>query len=459
VRFSIFVSSLLITGILLTLLPLPGAAQTVTKSAGVQVNVQKGTAASVAPGATDKRSQGIALYNAKDYRGAAAALDDYLTVNNRDPYAAYYAALANQQTGNSAKSRLLYRQVYQLSPNSQIGGYAKSILLKLDPSFAATVSAASSATASAGGGDSSAVSAQGAEDIARAIIKNNTVAAQPDDDAFDPSMPSECRIHFNRSPHGITLDVFINNRPIAMKFDTGAPSIVLGKNHLATMGIPEPTGPPAGVTGGSSSAETVPFWIIRGSVKVGNIEQRNVPIKVMQYNSAEPLLGQTFFAKYVYTIDDKGEQISFKQKAVAARDTQGGGSVSVPFKFRAAGSRVMVDVEVNGKPFPMIFDTGNTGSACTFMSEGQARRAGITMPTEYEIRQFIGVNGTGSAKCFRIPRLKLGPIEQNNVMVAVNQDIPDSPTGMVDPLLGQAFWQEYQYTIDMPHKLIHFIRR
>lgn len=89
--------------------------------------------------APDKRSQAIALYNNKDYRGAAALLDDYLTVNNRDPYAAYYAALANQQTGNSNKARIYYRLVYALAPNTQIGGYARNILLKLDPSFAATV--------------------------------------------------------------------------------------------------------------------------------------------------------------------------------------------------------------------------------------------------------------------------------------------------------------------------------
>jgi predicted aspartyl protease len=414
--------------------------------------------AAVSAAPNDKRSLGIAAYNNKDYRGAAQLLDDYLVVNSRDPYAAYYDAICQQQLGNSAKSRLLYRQVYQLAPTSQIGAYAKAILLKLDPTFAAGIASADAASAEAAAKKSDAVTARSPEDIARAIVKSS--AAQIDrSEILDTSMPAQCRIPFTPSAHGVQLDGYINNRPVRMVFDTGAPGVVVGKNHLKEWGISEPTGPPMGTTGGSASAEPAAYWVMKATVKVGNIEKRDMPIEVLEYDHSPPLLGQTFFSKYVYTIDSKAGQINLKQKAVANKESIGGASISVPFKFISAGNRVMVEVEVNGKAMPMIFDTGNTASACSFMSEGQAQRAGVVVPPDAANRQHTGVNGSGNSKVFPIRRLKLGPIDRTDIMVSVNTDITDNNAGLEAPLLGQPFWEDYEYTIDMQHKLIHFIRR
>ncbi|MBU6452193.1 MAG: retroviral-like aspartic protease family protein [Cyanobacteria bacterium REEB67] len=409
--------------------------------------------------ATDKRSLGIAAYNNKDYRGAAQLLDDYLVVNSRDPYAAYYAAICQQQLGNSAKSRLLYRQVYQLAPTSQIGSYSKAILLKLDPTFAAGIAAADAASAGAGAKKNDAVTAKSPEDIARAIVKNSHPAVD-DSEILDRSMPAQCRIPFTPYSHGgAMLDGYINNRPVKLLFDTGAPGVCVGKNHLKEWGISEPTGAPAGTTGGSSSGDPVAFWVMKATVKVGNIEKRDMPIEILEYDHSPPLLGQTFFSKYVYTIDTKACQINLKQKAIANQETLGGAAISVPFQFLKSGSRVMVDVEVNGKSMPMIFDTGNTASACSFMSEGQAEKAGVKIPPDAANQTHTGVNGSGNCKVFPIRRLKLGPIERTDVMVSVNTEIADDKGGLEAPLLGQPFWENYEYTIDMQRKMIHFIRR
>jgi len=130
----------------------------------------------------------------------------------------------------------------------------------------------------------------------------------------------------------------------------------------------------------------------------------------------------------------------------------------VPFVFKEAGNRVMVDVEVNGKPTKMIFDTGNTASACSFMSEAEAQSAGVTIPPDAKLTTHIGVNGSGSCKEFTIRRLKLGPIDRSDVTVSVNLDTGKS-AGLEAPLLGQPFWEGYEYTIDRKNKLIHFVRR
>jgi predicted aspartyl protease len=397
------------------------------------------TSAAPAPAATDKRSQAIALYNAKDYRGAAQLLDDYLTVNSRDPYAAYYAALANQQIGNSAKSRLYYRQVFTLSPTSQIGGYARSILLKLDPSFAASQASAPSSGASR----ASAGPAQGA-------------APQTGTPAFDPSLPSECRVHYEKASSRIVLDTFIDGRQIKMMFDTGAPDVCIGKNQLTEIGAPLPSGPPAGTTGGSTNTAEVPYWNMKANIKVGQIERKGVNLVVLENNSADPLLGQEFFKNFDSTIDQGAGEIVFRQKALASKGGSIRNAVSVPFEFRAAGNRIIVQVTINGKSGQMMFDSGNTASAVSFFNRGEAAKFGLKIPDDAAIGHHTGIGGSSSCLIFPVSRMQLGPIDRSNVEVSVN-DGGINEEGL--PLLGQPFWQGYQYTIDYDKKLIHFVRR
>ncbi|MBS1989868.1 MAG: aspartyl protease family protein [Cyanobacteria bacterium SZAS LIN-3] len=393
----------------------------------------------------DKRGQAIALYNTRDYRGAAQLLEDYLATNNRDPYAAYYAALANQQTGNSNKARMYYRLVYSLAPTSQIGIYSRNILLKLDPDFAAAM-----AKKPAAEGIPSTEQA-----LAKAIVD---LPSAEDQIVLDRSVPAECRIPFKKSWNGVNLDGFINGRPMRMKFDTGAPDVVVGKNHLEPLGIALPTGKPDGETGGSASADKVPFWMMKATVKVGPIERRDLPIMVMEHDHSEPLLGQTFFKCYDCSIDESSGQINFRQKALASNQGVSGAAVSVPFEFREAGNRIIVQAEINGKQFPMIFDTGNTANACSFMSVKQAEKAGIKVPPDATITTHYGVNGAGTARAFQINRLRLGPIDRKDVWISVNTDVKDAE-GIEAPLLGQPFWEGYEYTIDRKKKLIYFVRR
>jgi predicted aspartyl protease len=241
-----------------------------------------------------------------------------------------------------------------------------------------------------------------------------------------------------------------------MHFDTGAPGICIGKNQLAQIGAPLPTGKPDGYTGGSSNATRIAVWTMKGTVKVGPIERKNVDIQVLENNSAPALLGQTFFKGFDYTIDQGGGEIVFRQKAVSAKMGTIRNAESVPFTFRADGNRIIVQVEVNGKSGPMIFDTGNSASACTFRSFGDAAAFGLAIPDDAVRTRHSGVSGAGYALRFPVKRMKLGPIDRANFEVNVNEGMED-PEGL--PLLGQQFWQGYEYTIDRQKSLIHFVRR
>jgi len=391
----------------------------------------------------DKRTEAIALYNAKDYRGASLLLDEYLAANNRDPYAAYYAAMANQQIGNSNKARTYYRLVYTLAPTSQIGGFARDILLKLDPSFAATLP---KSTATAGSSSSS---------TAKGAAGGSSTSDAPA--VFDPSLPGECNIPYDKSGNGLEIDVYLNGKCVRMILDTGAPGICIGKEQMESVGLKPPSGKPDDQTGGSSNSDMINVWNTTATVRVGQIERRNFPVEVLETNHAHPLLGQTFFKEFEYTVDQSAGLIRFRQKAIAARATNNSANaVAVPYKFREAGHRIIVNAEVNGKPCPMMFDTGNTSCAVAFSSEKQLTALGIKIPEDAELVTTVGVSGSGACSRFPVNRIKLGPIEKTNVYVNVNHGTPDDRE---EPLLGEPFISGYEYRIDSAKHLIYFTRR
>lgn len=397
--------------------------------------------------AETKLQEGVRLYNAKQYKEAAAALDLYLNQNPKDSYAAYYAALSHQQSGNMNKARQYYRVTATVAPESQIGGYAKSILMKLDPSFAAAQAGAS--TGSSNGTSSSGTSSNGTS----AAGKTGTASPGNAPATIDPKLPKECDVRCQKEGGSIWVNTSVNGKPIRMVFDTGAPGVCLGKNQLEELGIQPPDGAPSGQTGGSSNSSAIDYWLMNATVKVGNLE-RVVPVTVLEHNASCPLLGQIFFKEFDYTIDQGAGNIHFRQKALGPQ-----GSIrnaySMPFEFRKAGNRIVVTAEINGRPGQFIFDTGNSASAISFHSIKQAEKYGARVPDDAEVGSHGGVSGSGRVRIFIVGRVKMGPIDRANVEVSANEQGNDDEL----PLLGEPYWQDYQYTIDMNQKKIHFVRR
>lgn len=374
----------------------------------------------------------VKLYNNKQYREALPLLEQQVKANPANAYAAYYAALAYQQLGNMNSAKYYYKMVVAVSPTSQIGGYAKTILSKIDPGFS---SAATSSTKEAGAASAAATT----------TASTNT--------PIDPRLPKECDVRCRKEHGSVVVTPSLNGRPIDMVFDTGAPGIVLGKEQLENLGIKAPTGKPAGRSGGSSNTNEIDYWIMMANVKLGPLE-KEMPIKVLETNHSQPLFGQNFFKEFDYTIDQGGGSIHFRQKGLgsAGKDRN---AYSVPFEFRKAGNRIIVTVEINGRPGKTMFDTGNSANAICFHSEKQARKYGITVPDDARIAYHTGVSGGGQVKVFTIGHMRMGPIDESNVECSVNQDGDDDEL----PLLGEPFWKNYQYTIDMNTKQIHFVRR
>lgn len=377
--------------------------------------------------AADSTREAFKLYQAKRYREAAQLFETSLNTPYPNANVCYYAAICNQQSGNFPRAKFLYRQVVQLSPNSTIAEYSQVILAKLEPGAAIT-----SSSSSATGGT-----------YTPSYASSNAVSG-----------PDEGVVYYRGHGSEISVPVEVNNRRIEMILDTGAPGITAGREQLESAGVRTPDGKAVGQTGGSSNSSLQDFWVMPATVKVGPFTIANSQVKVLAVNHADPLLGQGFLQYFDYTIDQSAKCIRLRRKgsssAIAAKTGQ-----FVPFQFREAGSRIIVDVEVNGRRGPMILDTGNTASGISFMSKEQAREYGCAPPEDARATTHTGVSGSGSCLEYNITRARLGPIDKSNLHVSVHL----ATEAHEPPLLGQSFFEGWQYNIDLKDKKIWLLRR
>jgi clan AA aspartic protease (TIGR02281 family) len=190
-------------------------------------------------------------------------------------------------------------------------------------------------------------------------------------------------------------------------------------------------------------------------LKVGTIERKNFAVTVQDELPVDPLLGQTFFNAFVYTIDNGSNSIHFQKKhktALAAGGSNYGGSsdrYAVP--FTREGNEIIVQVDVNGRATPMYFDTGASG--ITF-SRQQADQLKLRIPEDAIASRHTGVGGDTIGQAFPVGRMKMGPIDKSNIQVSVIDQ-----SNMRYPLLGQTFFGDWQFTIDDQQHVIRFVRR
>jgi predicted aspartyl protease len=269
-------------------------------------------------------------------------------------------------------------------------------------------------------------------------------------------LPDQCRVPFEKEQRVLFINAYINNRPIRMIFDTGAEIVAIGKNHLREMQLPAPEGKPIGMASGVGSTGGVAVWDMPMSVKVGTIDRQNFHVAVQETMPTPPLLGQSFFHDFEYTIDysnpekDRG-MILFTKKGSSYATAKGSGQSGYSVPFCQDGNNLVVNVDVNGHMYPMYFDTG--ASTCTF-SEKQLKDLNIRIPEEAAYEQHVGIGGTTMGRGFTVPRMRLGPIEKINMPISVTQS-----SNMLHPLLGQSFYGDWQYTIDNDAHVIRFLRR
>ena len=354
-------------------------------------------------------------YAAKNYEKARVELEAYLKGGTDKPEAFYYLGLIYQQLNRLPAAKKAYGLVIEHFPGSEAATLAQRALVSIDAALA----------------------------TGPAVL------------------PRETWVPFARVGNAMFVDGKVNGKSQKMIFDTGAERCAFSLNQLRQLGVTLPGGPPSGLANGVGKTEGVPVWTVKIDLAVGHIERHNFAVMAGDMPLPAPLLGQDFLAGMEYSIDSSSNAISFKKKDGGANITlataapaagmtvDAGGKYVYTVPFTVQGECAVVNVLVNGKQLPMIFDTG--ASICLFTA-AQAQTAGITMTNAAPV-MVGGVGGAAPARIGIADSIKLGPIERPQMRVPVTDKIA-APLS----LLGQDFVKGWHYTIDKQARVIRFTK-
>jgi clan AA aspartic protease (TIGR02281 family) len=99
------------------------------------------------------------------------------------------------------------------------------------------------------------------------------------------------------------VDTLVNGRQYKMYFDTGADGVCFSFSDFTKLRIPPPEGPPTGKSTGVMGSTNTWSYVL-DSLKVGPVSKENFPVAVIENTKMDkPLLGQSFFGNYKYTVD------------------------------------------------------------------------------------------------------------------------------------------------------------
>jgi len=387
---------------------------------------------------------GVKQFSAKNYAAAAISFKKTLTAEPKNDSARYYQALSLHYSKNTVAAKKAYADLIRSCPDSNGAAYARVALSTLDPALLKTLPAAK----------------RSAIQYARAPMPNSGDQTQAYSQDYgggrsssNDTLPDDCRIYYELNHGCFVIDALVNGRPMKMFFDTGASICAFGKDNLVAAGIAPPTGKSTGEAVGIGDGGAQATWGMNVDLKVGPIERRNFPVKVQTTMAGEPLLGQTFFQDFNYTIDNGAKSIHFVRKKKTSSSAYATDPSKDPMAvpFTRLGNNLVINVEVNGRPTQMYFDTG---ASIVTLTQAQCRSLGITIPEDAQVGQTVGIAGSTRTRHFEVQSLRVGGITVRDFMVAV----PDSEMAGIG-LLGQTFYSSYQYTIDYDRGYIHFMRR
>lgn len=407
--------------------------------------------------ASSNYQDGLQMMKAKQYARAVASFEQALRENPKDQnsYFCLGTCYYNMHDMNNAKS--YYLSAVKISATSPTGKAAMQAVKGLEQYENRSGAGSTKTVTNTLQGQRATTSSS----FASSKAGTGKQSSREDDDLPNDihTLPTDTRVRFYRKPETgqdhLYVEGSVNNRPITMMFDTGAEMCSFGFNHLQQLGIPIPTGKPSGMSLGLGSSGPQATWTIYTTLRVGNIERKNFPISVQKNLGVDPLLGQSFFKAFHYTVEtDSNPQtgaIHFTRNTgrhagsiYQQRETNS----EVP--FTREGREMLVTMTINGRSVPMFFDTGAAGVT---LSKDLAKSVGITIPEDAQEGYDRGASGESKSWTFPVRSAKLGPIEKTNFDIRVVEDLP-----MKRGLVGQTLFGDWRYTIDSTNNVIKFRR-
>ncbi len=379
----------------------------------------------------DDYSQGMASFKARDYKSAAASFHKAIFDRPGDANCFYYYALSCHYAKDFKNAQVGYLEIIQRYPQSEAAAKAQQALATLSPGLIDSVTATPRPQSSSGSQRSS------------GTVSNYSGSSGSSGVTSGDIIPAASLVNFDLENNHMVVEAAFNGRHTKVIFDTGAEMILLGKNHLAQMGLPAPKGETIARSRGSDG-RIEEVWGQRMDVTVGGVTRKNIMVHISEQMNTMPLLGLPFVQGMNYAVENNA--IRFSAKSGTATASHGSEYNAVPYTMQ--GRTMVVQAKVNGKETAMCLDTG---AASTLFSKSQAAGLGINVSDEPETLLGSGVGGAITGRYATLGSISLGPVQQRDFRIGV-ADSNHYPY----PLLGKDFWEGHRWSVDEERHLIHF---
>lgn len=388
-------------------------------------------------------SLGLAAYGKKDYQAACEHFRKYMTGRSPDPRTTYYLALSNMQCNRMTRAKELFDYIAKNFPQSQEAGHARSALSRLgvSPSSSASASSAADSGSSSGTGASS----DSGQLLGRYQGKRLVHSDAEYKKEFD-AMPKESRVVYRQYGGDLLVPATINGKKLEMTFGKKWDSRLSFKDWKA-LGMEVPEGKPDDTEEDNSTKKKVGLWKKSIKVSVGDIT-RKVPVMVYEERHGVPELGRAFLED-INVNYDAGGKLLFKKGKEKLEEGKEASIASYQKEYSSLpdkaeikfthgeGGHMKVSAHVNGKPITCMFDTGASG----YFGMNHLNQMGIKRPQGKPDSYATGWAGRPVPIWKIKARVKIGTIERV-IPVSVSE------SWHMDPLVGQEFVRDYQYSID-----------
>lgn len=364
---------------------------------------------------TAELQQGVALFNQRNYAAASGLFTRSAQQGN--VRATYYLALCHQQLKQDDKAIELFKHIKANFPDSDEAKLSSTFLDKM-PETPAVTQAPKTET-----------------DKKKAQYEAQYAALWK-------TLPDTARIPFQMKQGHMWVQAKVNGKYCDIVFDTGASACVISLADFPDMFSA------AELAAAPKVPVARPHGRVTMSVVTGEVSVDRITRKLSILVTNEPgvtVIGQNFFKEYQYEID--GFYVRMKkapyESPIAKLD--GGGertSVSVAktaktqdkysIPFERSGNCMVVQVVVNGRKVPTVFDTGCAPD-------------GIVMPMSFVQQLGIQRNSDG----LYAETVEIGPILRKYAKVHF-------ANGLDTLLIGPKFFGDRPYTVDPTNNLIRF---
>lgn len=254
----------------------------------------------------------------------------------------------------------------------------------------------------------------------------------PPADALVAAIPFEedsppTRIMINLAPEG--------NKPFVMLLDTGASDSYMTPEMAQEMGISIRKLKRNEYRRGTRLGRDLLFWIDTSSSDTASYTGWSVG-----------LLGATFLAHYVVELDYPARVVRFydpKKYRVPKKVTAPNERV---MKLRRGGTRLGVEVEIDGKSILTLLDTGSPGTV--LLSGAAAKKVGIDVDSLPDFGEVHSLYGATEARIYETEEFRLADYEFPLTPMRVAPRGLHNAGGSTDSLLGYDILRHFVIRLD-----------